>query len=37
MSMRLAEVGRDEVDAYRRRLEAFDLSEVRESPGRGRG
>lgn len=32
-SMRLAEVGRDEVDAYRRRLEAFDLSEVRESPG----
>lgn len=33
MSMRLAEVGRDEVEAYRRRLEAFDLSEVRESPG----
>ncbi len=33
MSMRLAEVGRDEVDAYVRRLEAFDLSQVRESPG----
>lgn len=33
MTMRLAEVGRDEVAAYQRRLEGFDLSQVRESPG----
>lgn len=32
-SMRLAELGRDEVDAYVRRLEAFDLSELRDAPG----
>ncbi len=32
-SMRLAEVGRDEVEAYVRRLAAANLSEVREAPG----
>lgn len=32
-SMRLAELGRDEVEAYVRRLEAIDLSELREAPG----
>lgn len=32
-SMRLAEVGRDEVDAYLRRLAAVDLSQVKETPG----
>lgn len=33
LSMRLAEVGEDEVAAYARRLAACDLAEVRESPG----
>ena len=33
LSMRLAEVGGDEVEAYVRRLAGCDLSEVRESPG----
>ena len=32
-SMRLAEVGRDEVEAYVRRLAAANLSEVKETPG----
>ncbi len=32
-AMRLAELGRDEVDAYVRRLSACDLTETRESPG----
>ena len=32
-SMRLAEAGRDEVDAYLRRLAAVDLSQVKETPG----
>jgi len=33
LSMRLAEVGGDEVEAYVRRLAGSDLSQVRESPG----
>jgi hypothetical protein len=33
LAMRLAEIGRDDVEAYVRRLAAADLSEVRESPG----
>ncbi len=33
LSMRLAELGRDEVAAYVRRLAGCELSEVRESPG----
>lgn len=33
LSMRLAEMGRDEVEGYLRRLEACDLTELRESPG----
>ncbi len=33
LSMRLAEVGGEEVSAYVRRLAGCDLSEVRESPG----
>lgn len=32
-TMRLAELGRDETEAYVRRLEACDLSQIRESPG----
>ncbi|MEO8197885.1 MAG: hypothetical protein ABI689_14305 [Thermoanaerobaculia bacterium] len=32
-TMRLTELGRDEVEAYVRRLEASDLSGLRESPG----
>ncbi len=32
-TMRLAEVGRDEVEAYLRRLAAYDLTQLRESPG----
>ncbi len=33
LTMRLAELGRDEVDAYVHRLDAYDLSQLRESPG----
>lgn len=32
-SMRLAELGRDEVEAFVRRLQACDLSQIKESPG----
>ncbi len=33
LTMRLAELGRDEVEAYVRRLEAYDISQLHESPG----
>lgn len=33
LTMRLAEVGRDEVAAFVRRLEAYDLTQLKDSPG----
>ncbi len=32
-TMRLAELGRDEVEGYLRRLAAYDLTQIQESPG----
>lgn len=32
-TMRLAELGRDETEGYLRRLEVYDLSQIRDSPG----